>query len=555
MSYLDARSLLSLRIVCCKFYSISSDKKNWYAISWKTSNYTRDINGLKVALKMSKQVLKTLSVNSDSVQLSLTQFIGQIQACHSLKNLVLSKVTYTKKQLTKLLMLPVLHHLHLDYVFTDVVKFVGQTKSSLVTLSIECNHKHMYMLLLEWSLINYSPQNLHLILSPKIKSLQDAVRFCHGCSGNLTIFSPHSQSLLQYHSSILPVMHSDTVPLLTLVKKFDQYSGASYLGSIPDYINTNEFSFYDVCQNLTSLHLFNMKQLIPSNLEFIAMSCSNLIELSVEYCHNVLRDLSGLRAMAFNCCKLKVLNLHSIYYFESSPLNVGHLWEILGTMQSLKTLMIEGYMLEQQSCTTKMPNLAHIYINNSADNKQQLVQFHNRNFFMADMPSLRSFRCEGLRTVSLFSGFSKVLCASDQLTHLYLSKKYGNKFSLPTDPSCYIHLQQLFLECIDFVVKDELVLAFSRCQCLTFVVMNILEIKISNITKLVASHQKLGYLKIHAISFRADLVTQTKANQFGTSLARKAAEQGRNLSVQVKLKHDWNEVLDTFPFSMRFPPQ
>ena len=102
VSYLDARSVLCLRLTCQRLHMVASDPINWSTVSWE-ANFG-DAAGLEVALKLARDVLKHVSVCGWRSPMS--DCIDQLARCCHLRSVSLSGVAYTEKQLLDILSLP-----------------------------------------------------------------------------------------------------------------------------------------------------------------------------------------------------------------------------------------------------------------------------------------------------------------------------------------------------------------------------------------------------------------------------------------------------------------
>jgi hypothetical protein len=307
------------------------------------------------------------------------------------------------------------------------------------------------------------------------------------------------------------------------------FSSACYQDSCK-YLERN-IELHSVSDTLTSLQLSSLRTLTPDQLAELSGMLPNLVSLDVSSCDNVLSDLSGLAAVSTNCSKLKVLKLFGNEMAESSE----KLWGVLATMANLRFLSVPSSLIpERLEPPIPTPSLTGVKIcgEDSHHTVEPILAF------LAQISSLKMFRFECVPPVTVVHGFSKLLRATD-LTHLYISKKPGNTLTLPTDPSCYVNLEQLYLDCEDFVFEDDLASALAKSEKLIRLVLNVSSlVDIKGITDIAASSKLLSVFRVSVSSNRGTTATWSKktAERFTKRVMETAKEEGRGLDFSLKVK-------------------
>lgn len=550
-TYLDARSVLYLSTTCKRLHALTSDPINWSSILWRANNRIDDIDGLKLALRLSKGVLKHLSVFCCSGW-HLSKCIDQILSCRYVRSISLRVMSRTENQVVKLLSLPGLTYLHLDEVSVSLLKSIVRVGHQLKTLSLSLSlqDSSIYHHTNVWSKAGYIPPDLRIehkryrLDIEAILSLPPSVN--------------HSASLSVYHQEINPThpylqFQFTPVPTLAVTQPMElipiadtpgskEFSAASYNcyhKGIKGNIDLRDI----LCDTLTVLQLSGASGLTSDMLVELTGALPNLVHLDLSRCDNVLSDLSGLAAVSTSCSKLKVLNLLGIERAES----LEKLWKILETIVNLRFLSVQASLiLEESDPILIMPSLTAIKIRGSylSRNTELILTF------LTQMSSLEIVRLEYLPPVNVFHGFSRLLHASANLTHLYISKRPGNKLTLPSDPSCYANLEHFHLDCPDFVFRDDLASALAQSKKLCVLVLRISHLDIRKIINIVKFSKLLSFFYVCVTSAQGLNYTGTwssgKTKIFVKFLRETAKKEGRTIEFRMRVGHwDWYPAVRT----------
>lgn len=513
LSYLDTRSMVHLRVVCHRLRALTSDPINWSTISWVASNYIEDMNGLKFALRVSKGALKSLSLSCLGCHFHMSKCINQILSCRGLQSVSLKNVVHTEKQISKLLTnLPNLTFLHCnDITKSSFLKMVAQSGCQLKTISFNLYNYNFISHINVWSSEGYTPPNLLIqiqydndssmfnvhnvqaILSlPPSTNHNAYLSFYYYVTENFVPHCPRLQFQFTPNPS-LPMLRSLPLVLTSDKPGSRQFSGGGYSPRCRVFQQgASGTEFLDICHNLTSLNFRGFNSFKADQLESWAQLLPNLVQLNLYGCGEVLNDLKGLAAVNANCPKLKVLSLSQIKKSDVECLD--RLWKILSAMYNLKVLLLPLSLIPK--CDPIPMNLVVINIDNDRDN--EIVHIEDKLNFLTKMPSLKVFKCHFLQPATIFHGFSRILSTSSHLTHLSISLSINYRLTLPADPSCYTHLQQMFLHTPGFVFRENLANALTQSKNLKLLVLNVasVDIRVITITALVNSLKSLSVLCI-----------------------------------------------------------
>lgn len=565
ISYLDTRSMVHLRVVCQRLRALTSDPINWSTISWVANSYIEDVNGLKFALRVSKRALKSLSLSSAvGCHFHMYKCIGQILSCRDLQSVSLKNVVHTEKQISKLLTnLPNLTFLHLnDVTKISFLKTVAQSGCQLKTLSFSLTSPDFVHHIEVWSSQGYIPPNLliqypknvhHVDLNADRQTLYRKVFLSlselppstnHSAYLGLQLYTPENFACTSYQiprflfqlTPDLSVITLDSTPMILTADKpgCREFSGGEYspyFGELRQDAASGAgacgIGYQDVCQNLTSLRFCEQYSLKSDQLESWAQLVPNLVHLSLDACGEVLSDLKGLAAVNAGCPNLKELSLLRIKKSEVECLD--GLWKILSAMSHLKVLLLPLSLIP--ICDPIPMNLRVINIVDDGDGGTgEIVLIEAKLNFLTKMPSLKVFKCHFLQPATIFHGFSRILSTSP-LTHLSISLSAGSRLTLPADPSCYTHLQQMFLHSPLFVVQEVLANALTRSKNLELLDLRVASVEVEGITitALVNSLKSLSVLRICT-----DRSTRSRRT-FRKSLTDMAKRDGR--MIEINLTH------------------
>lgn len=561
LSYLDIHSALHLRMVCRRLRIVTNDPINWSSISWRASNRIKDEDGLKLALRLSKGVLKHLSLSSLNSSIHMSKYMSQIQSSHCLQSISLRGVAYTDGQLVKLLLMPALTYLELDKLFTpDIFHLIASVSDcQLKTLSLYSytrSYTDFYRLVEVWSSKGFLPPDLRITLVPIQcelgKKMLHTVVTTAEPAAYLTLYQftnttedliplqPYFQSYFQSSDST----PARAVPLASYGSKLlglasnepgsTRFSTA-HIHSEKLLLGGEKINFVDICHNLTELRLASLwiDLFTPSDLQEFAKLCPQLVHLDLHGCKGVLGDLKGLEAVASACSRLRVLNLFELC--RSDVECIVKLWMVLGSMSELRVLLVPIALIPWDTEPISMPKLSAITIRGS-DPGPVYHTVDSAFNFLTKMHSLKVFKADLLPSVTIFPGFSNLLHASPNITHLYITKHSGNKLTLPTDPLCYTHLQMMFLHCEDFVFHKDLASALAQCHKLSVLILKVSSIDVKGIIELVDS---LKFLSIFHIDMYSDASSPTigsakRAASFAKALTKRARKEGKIVDIRIK---------------------
>lgn len=572
VSFLDARSILHLHTVCRRLQALTSDPINWSAISWSASNRIKDLDGLKSALRLSKSALKRLSLTCFGGSLHISKCLDQVLRCQNLERVSLHQVGHTEKQVVKLLgSLPVLEYLHLDHVDTTFFKTIttsGHKHLRTLSLSLRDFSGHYIEV---WSREGYCP--------PDLRIAQDSYIFNRDRIQSILSFPPsqkHHAFLSLYHlrttediipphpylqfrftpNPTLPIMHPLRLVLTADVPGSSDYSTADYNFYCKDM--KGNVQFRDICMKLTILRLHIVP---PGLLGKLAGVLPNLVHLDVSSSKGgVLSNLKELVAIRNNCPKLRVLNLFEIE--RRGVESVEKLWKILAVMANLRVLFVSIDLIVEKSETPDlatttpfpMPALTAIIIRGPSQlaHSSNGLQFNldKSLSFLARMPSLKAFKFENMPPASVYHGFTRLLQASPALTHLYISRTPGNKLTLPAQASCYANLEQMFLDCEDFILHEDLAVALAQSRMLYLLVLKVAHCDTTGLVELVNGPNSLSVFHV-VVSSEMGLKSNQKAGLFAKSLRESAKKQGKMIDFSMKTSKVPNgevEELKWFPY-------
>lgn len=471
VSYLDSHSILHLRTACQRLHALTSDPVNWSTISWEATNRIKDVDGLNLALKLSKGVLRHLSGCGWHFDPSLC--IDQILGSNHLRSISLKGMALTEEQVIKVLSLPTLTYLYLDRVDGSLFKTTTLHGRQLETLHFSSIEKFSLLNYISiWSNAGYSPQDLRITANYNAtdhdyRSLPPSVNQ-RACLSIYRIVQPDLQQFIigvddcchQVWFTPKPTVYVTNTPCGNTLSLAANPPGSKNFSAARCYykstgVHVKDVDFYEVCNMLTHLQLgyyYKDLHVVPVG--------PNLIHLElgvVQYwsqSEGLFMDLSGLRRLttvSSNCPKLKVLRLKQVSHVPivhcTDPVfkvQCTEIWNILARMVNLKVLSIPVFMIPDTNIgPIPMPSLTDISIITSIDifaygiNGEYIERALD---FLSSMPSLKVFN---IAKESLNVDFSEFLHACPNLTHLGI---YGSGVTLPTDPSCYANLEQMVLD-------------------------------------------------------------------------------------------------------------
>ena len=355
------------------------------------------------------------------------------------------------------------------------------------------------------------------------------------------LFLPSSVPFIQFHfnpPNIKPILYTfpsgnDLFPLNfiqdTMVS--NRFSSAVtlllYLGILHLNASGNQ---------ITSLRMFGHYNCTGAHLQIVAAYCPNLVQHDLQHSKGFLIDLDGLNAIALSCTKLSFINIATDDIFHL--VNADRLWQVIGRMSNLKSLMIPSSFVPSESDHVAFPTLETISIlYKSSSQIRTPTSFTDKHFnTLTSMPSLIYFHFESIPSIIVFSGLTNILHSYSNLT-LFITKYPGNKLTLPLDVSCYRNLEKMYLDSNDFIFSDELANTMSKCEHMKVLALKISSITATGITTMFDSFTSLHVFIVQMMSHTA-FRSERSARAFSWCLTEKSISQGRMTGVQIISKSD-----------------
>lgn len=373
MSYLSTRDRLHVRMICRKFYSVTSDPIFWNTISWEYYNAVRDEKPLKTALRLGAPLLYCLKVQALD-RFALSKFNNALKLCEKLKYVTLTGFRLSSESLKMLLtILPNLYHLEFDQSFkctcTQFFKLAPLSKS---LQSVIFNRMSSYIHVLRlWSEAEFSPPDVgvryyYCSLEYSLAAVLDfTLHSLPKHSAKFSMYeelkSPYCILKLPYHVPLVELQFDPglSIPycqifggpehVVCLGKHGENYMRAQYLNNIPS------LSFPAPPISLPStvkiISLFRCKDLDPLHLSLISTACPNLLQLNIQGCSKALSNLDGLSAIVSECKHLSGLNISTMH--PSTRMTVSpcthpdpqSIWKLLSQARNLSHLAIDMCLL------------------------------------------------------------------------------------------------------------------------------------------------------------------------------------------------------------------
>lgn len=512
------------------------------------------MNGLKLALKISKSTLKHLTLHQG---LRVSKCINQILTCHSLQSISLEKVAFTEPQIAKLLHMPALIYLQVDDQFESILEILATSNSRLKTLTFRFG-KHFSQpasYVNCWSKKNYVPPDLRILVWDISQSdisqlkIQDILSLPPSSSHHDTCLSYYN-ILSENYIPIHPVLQFSFNPSvsLSMVRAVSPLNRSVFYSEIfsrsifPGNHFEGKIKFEDICRNITELFLQHDCTIASSELGLFAGLCPNLKNLNIRGCRKILSDLSGLNAIASGCPKLQALDLLDLG--RSQVECIDKLWKVMSSMSKLSVLSIPAELVkEKPNCMcTLLPKLTTIYMKGhiSHDPENLLLRF-----LATTMPSLKyfSFTYGHTCTSNISSGIGSLLHSAPNLTHFCSTG--GFVLSPLTDPSCYANLQQLYLRG-SFVLDHNLADALVQSKNLSVLVLGVRAIAVKEIVKLASSLESLRHFRLSSRQNPGFHIGVT-LRAFTRSVIASAKEKGKIIDFEILIGHMSYEFPDWFP--------
>ena len=256
----------------------------WSFITWKSSNCVRDTDGLKNALRVSKETVKQLSLFCHGHQFRLSKFVQELTTCTNLQSITLDGVTYTELQIGKVLQLPELRYLYLDT--TQLCRYQGRITEhvfancdkNMETLCIKNSSRYALKCISFWARTGYFPADLRLIIR---MSYYDHMSLSHALSESIQQAPSTSVSYVSVYNQVcgkefLQLQYQISPSGVTLLSCSDlQLTVASAKPGANEmisgkYLNATlqgNVKFSDVCCKVYELDLSGNKSLVPSLAE------------------------------------------------------------------------------------------------------------------------------------------------------------------------------------------------------------------------------------------------------------------------------------------------
>ena len=526
LSHLDARTVLHLRTLCYRLWVLASDPIIWSTILWRSSNHVDDADGLKLALKLSKGVLKELRHDYCNC---LYKCIDCVASCCSLESVSLvsgaSSVCYTEKEMLKLLGLPCLTYLHVENITAPLFEVIIANGRQLKTLSVDVlsHWLNLHELGKLWSNAGYLPPDLR-VLWPDDCDIDLILSLPPSLSHDAYLTSYHVRKKLQFwfnpHPSMPTLARFERISLAADTPGSINFSEAScvefHRSLLWESCSKNKFS--DVYHSLKALYISLYRCPISNKLFEMSTLLPNLIHLDLG--NSLLTDLKGLAAVSRCCLQLSVLKLLCTFWkiesFETE------LWSILARMRNLKVLSMDSSLIVDP---VTMPGLTAIDIAGGGAGNEQFVLG-----FLKQMPFLQILCFEVQYCDKVCMDFSNVLHSN--LTHIC------DCLLLPTIPSCYANLEELYLCDEAFVFREDLARALAPAKNLCSLELDVYSCDVRALTTLVNSSKSLSVLHValkSEVGFGSCYTANPEGRMalFEKSLIRIAKCKGRLIDVKI----------------------
>ena len=553
VSFLDLNPCTALRLmgVCRRLRTFMSDPTGplfprWSAITWRSSNRLKDADDFKLALRLSQGMLKSLSLFCRGNRFHLSKFIHLIEGCANLQHITLDGVSFTEASVIRLLEIPSLQYLHLDFSFrrgaARSIFLKAAASGELKTLSLKLRDNISPSdCVRNWSLGGYCPPDLRLVMTSEPCFPSNLPPPPESRVSYVSVYyQPHSDSMVASHlwfqfqfspAGVFPLYCSDSQLCVSKAVESSSYQivSAKY-HNLPLEGNV---AFSDIGGRLSELDVSGKRDLPPSDLQTFAVLCPNLLQLNLRSCDLVLSDLEGLRSIATNCLQLRVLNLQDLDQVES----LQRLWVILVSMSNLRVLYLCLPLLVQPGVSIPVPKLTAISIDtecNGVDTGSDAVAGivdYSTNMMYSSL--------EIIRLKSLCAAISLPMDAYFNLTHLYLRTDVGLKMILPTHYLCYYTLQELCIFAYDFDVDNHLAYALSQSKELCVLILHGCSFhRTENIARIATSIETLStfHLMISEFDgkfFRDGCSCSRKSRAFVESLTKSLKNTGRKLDFRL----------------------
>ena len=512
---------------------------HWSSITWKSSNRVRDTDGLKNALRLSKETLKQLSIFCRGHYFHLSKFVQQLTICTNLQSITLDGVSYTELQIGKVLELSELRYFYLDTsqlcrYQNKIIRLVVAKCSKHVhveTLCIKTLSRYAEKCIPLWARVGFSPPGLRFVTIGDY----DHRSFSYYLSQSISKTPATSVSHMSVYKfvrgeQLLHIQYQISPSGVTLLSCPEmQLSVASVKPGTNGMISAKYFDatlegsikFANICCKVCELDLNGHRSLTPVDLQQTFAACPNLLRLNLCRCEGVLSDLDGLHAIATNCLKLQVLNLSGSHQVES----VERLWRIFASMSNLKVLSLSLELLPQQGLIIPgpLPQLTAISVYGECSETQSSDDLL---VFLSRMTSLK------VLSLGQWGEIHQLHPLLQQLTHLYLAS--CKKLFLPAANT----LRELFVADWSYEVGRDLIDALAQCRNLEVLVLRVRNFETTvDIYSIATSITTLKLFHVSSWNFEGkrmfDLEVQKRARAFAKSVSSTLKKGGRVVDLKI----------------------
>ena len=266
-----------------------------------------------------------------------------------------------------------------------------------------------------------------------------------------------------------------------------------------------EKAFSVIAASLVHLDLTNMKCLLPKHLFHIGNHCCNLKQLVLDSCDKCLTSVDGIKEVTLRC-PLKGLSVTGIMR-DSVPCT-SELWGCISSVSGLTHLVVEGCLLQPTaprpvagvktvkgsdsacrfSLVPQIPEEISEVVGISLQRLKNLAALEVQCFtfcsyckrltddhlgVLSHLVGLVYLRIKRLPAFHYTKWLTAVFANCPDLRYVYISNAHGS-VALPTDPSVYANLEQLFFESPDQQLSMDCVEALISAGKLThlFLILN-----------------------------------------------------------------------------------
>ena len=495
-THLDIVSKLRLGWTCIAFRSVVKNPLLWSDFWWVSNGQYRNFMHMELALEIHKMSVRKLSLTYWCKNDPVHRIFPVIHDCQYLQSLTLTNFYFEARDIVPLLdQVPTLSELHIHSLIPTNIRIPPRRQTSDLNI-LSVYEKHPFK---TWAGSRYFPSDVRVILPDRL-FLKDhsRARYLNKHVMNKyykprhTIF--RNEACLTFYQPLLKYVSIPRVPIAQIyfsppsmkptVYRFHKNRHMYQLLVIEDGLGSNNLFgaasfpyriFNEAILNvpsttLTSVTLFKETKLNGNDLQAIATVCPNLIHLDISFSDQCLLNLNGLQAVAFSCMKLESLYMDAKN--DRQPINYDALWGVIRAMGNLKVLKVSIHLIPSTLGANSLPSLEALCLLYTLE--MFPFRFDDTYFdFFNDLPSLRYLRLESIPPIRVNYGLYNCLNTFTSLTNLYICKCNGGRLTLPLVATCYRNLENLYLECDNFILSDTLAVTISQCKKLKILALKV----------------------------------------------------------------------------------